>query len=107
MITAITAPSRARHRPTEIDYMVFEGFGAGKNGFHVMAWINDNGGQAHGDDGLLYIKNNRRKGRNWVSPGDRVARRLRYPSMEPTNDFYRLEPEVWADAYDDISRAES
>lgn len=100
----MTAVGRARHRPTEIDWMTFEGFGAGQNGFEVLDWINDNGGEAYGsDDGRLYIKNLRRKdSRNYLDPGDRAARRLRWPSMEPTADFYRLEPEVWDDAYDDL-----
>lgn len=96
---------RARHRPTEIEYMPFEGFGPGLNGVEVSTWINDNGGEAYADDdGWLYIKSTRRPNtRNRLEPGiDKVARRLRWPSGEPTNDFYRLEPEVWADAYDDL-----
>lgn len=94
---------RARHRPTEIDYEVFEGFGHGRNGIQVLAWINDNGGEAYDDGERLYIKSTRRKDtRNRLEPGDRVARRLRWPDMTPTDDFYRLEPEVWADAYDDL-----
>ena len=96
---------RARHRPTEIDYMTFEGFDPGQNGFVVQAWINDNGGDAHGDKGLLYIKKaDRNDSRNWLEPGDKVARRLRWPDMTPTSDFYRLEPEVWDDGYDDLGQ---
>lgn len=95
---------RARHRPTEIEYMAFKGFDPGQNGVDVLAWINDNGGEAYDDKGLLYIKKaNRNDSRNWLKPGvDIVARRLRWPDMTPTNDFYRLEPEVWDDAYDDL-----
>jgi len=99
---------RARHRPTEIEYMDFEGFGPGENGVDVLVWINENGGEAHDDaDGWLYIKNPQRKNsRNRLQPGvDKVGRRLRWPSMEPTADFYRLEPEVWEDAYDDLGPA--
>ena len=96
---------RARHRPTEIEYMPFEGFGPGQNGFDVLGWINDKGGDAYGsDDGRLYIKNpQRKKSRNFLEPGvDKVARRLRWPDMTPTSDFYRLEPQFWDDAYDDL-----
>lgn len=101
----MSGPQRARHRPTEIEVWDFEGFGPGQNGFAVMAWINSGGGDAHADDdGNLYIKNEEReRTRNWLKPGvDKVARRFRWPDMTPTNDFYRLEPEVWDDAYDAV-----
>lgn len=97
-------PPRARHRPTEIEYELFTGFGDGGNGFELLDWVIGGGGEAWGDDnGSLYIRNVRRQGRNWLEPGDRLARRLR-PDGTPTNDFYRLEPEVWEDAYDDLGR---
>ena len=104
MTVAAAGVRRARHRPTEIEYMPFDGFGRGLNGLDVLDWINDNGGDAYEKNGHIYIKNSDREdSRNFIKPGvDRVARRLRWPSGEPTSDFYRLEPQVWADAYDDL-----
>jgi hypothetical protein len=94
---------RVIHKPTPLDASdPFTGFGEDGNGFEILNWVNSNGGTAHGaPDGKLYIKRpdgDERDGETWIVLNDRVGRRIR-PDGTPTNDFYRVEPEVWRDNY--------
>jgi len=94
---------RVIHKPTPLDASdPFTGFGDEGNGFEIADWVNANGGDAHGTaDGRLYLKrgdDDDEPSKVWIALGDRVGRRIR-PDGTPTNDFYKLEPQVWDDAY--------
>lgn len=87
---------RARKRPIELRYVLYSGFGEGGNGFDVLEWINNNGGQAFGRDGGLYVLT--REGRVWADPGDRIFWGTR-------SEFYPVKPDVFSDVYDDLGLA--
>jgi len=90
---------RVTHKPTQTDVSdPFTGFDDDGNGFEILDWIRDGGADAWGRNDRLYIKVANRPGETWLDVGDRVGRRLR-PDGTPTRDFYRLEPEVYDDAY--------
>jgi hypothetical protein len=73
----------------------YTGFGEDGNGWEIVNWVRDLGGEAWGREDGLYIKHADRPGEIWLALGDRVA-------LRGNRDFYRLQPDVYAEEFDDL-----
>lgn len=85
---------RWRKRPVVVEAVPFTGFGPGGNGFEVMDWINNSGGQAHADtEGGSEIVVATLEGDHWGRIGDWVIRGIK-------GEFYPVKPDIFAATYE-------